>query len=246
MIVRDIMSTKLTTVAPDDTLSHATNLLRQHQVHQLPVVRTVTIAGPAHKEYQSHETLLVFEGMLTSQDVDLMVALARQDTSNHASSQPWQERRVVEVMHHATIRVAPITSVAAAAQILVDRGLNYLPVVEYRQVQQETQTLLVGLLTRSDFLLALARSMGAFEPGMQLDILLPLGDTIPLLETLRIAAELHVQVRSIIAAPLTSTVPFVANLRIGTINPTALLVRLQEAGIAYSLINQPADGEFHG
>ncbi|GAC1434125.1 MAG: hypothetical protein PVS3B3_06860 [Ktedonobacteraceae bacterium] len=246
MIVRDIMSTKLTTVAPDDTLSHATNLLRQHQVHQLPVVRTVTIAGPAHKEYQSHETLLVFEGMLTSQDVDLMVALARQDTSHHASSQPWQERRVVEVMHHATIRVAPITSVAAAAQILVDRGLNYLPVVEYRQVQQETQTLLVGLLTRSDFLLALARSMGAFEPGMQLDILLPLGDTIPLLETLRIAAELHVQVRSIIAAPLTSTVPFVANLRIGTINPTALLVRLQEAGIAYSLINQPADGEFHG
>ncbi len=246
MIVRDIMTTKLTTVAPDDTLSHATNLLRQHQVHQLPVARTVNIPAPIHKEYQSHETILILEGMLTSQDVDLVVALARQDASNDALHHSWQERRVAEVMHRAIIRVTPITSVAAAAQILVDRGLNYLPVVEYRQVNQETQTLLVGLLTRSDFLLALARSMGAFEPGMQLDIMLPLGATGPLAETLRIAAELHVQVRSIIAAPLTSTVPLVANLRIGTINPTPLLVRLQEAGIEYSLVNAPADGELHG
>jgi len=246
MIVRDIMTTTLTTVAPDDTLSHATNLLRQHQKHQLPVVRTITIPASEHKEYQSHKTLQVLEGMLTSQDVDLVVALARQDASNDTVHRPWQERRVVEVMHRAIIRVAPITSVAAAAQILVDRGLNYLPVVEYRQVNQETQTLLVGLLTRSDFLLALARSMGAFEPGMQLDILLPLGDTAPLTETLRIAAELRVQVRSIIAAPLASKVPLIANLRIGTINPTTLLVRLQEAGIEYSLVNQPADGESNG
>jgi hypothetical protein len=80
---------------------------------------------------------------------------------------------------------------------------------------------------------------------MQLDISLPLGDITPLAETLRIAAEQHVQVRSILAAPLTSAVPFVANVRIGTINPTALLVRLREAGIEYSLVNQLADGEAH-
>ncbi len=246
MIVRDIMTTKLTTVAPDDTLSHATNLLRQHQKHQLPVVRIITLPTTEHKEYQAHETLQVLEGMLTSQDINLEVALARQDESNNnASSRHWQERHVVEVMHRAILRVTPTTSVAAAAQLLADRGLNYLPVVQYRLVNGETQTLLVGLLTRSDFLLALARSMGAYEPGMQLDIMLPLGNTTPLAETLRIAAELQIRVRSIVAAPLTSTVPFVANLRIGTINPTLLLARLQEAGIQYSLVEQPADGEMH-
>ena len=183
--------------------------------------------------------------MLTSQDIDIEVALARQDSSNNVSGRPWQERRVVEVMHRAILRVTPTTSVAAAAQILVDRGLNYLPVVEYRQGNEENQPLLVGLLTRSDFLLALARSTGAFEPGMQLDIMLPLGNTAPLAETLRIAAELQIRVRSVLAAPLTSTVPVVANLRIGTINPTGLLARLKEAGIEYSLVNQPADGETH-
>ncbi|HEX6553930.1 MAG TPA: CBS domain-containing protein [Ktedonobacteraceae bacterium] len=31
MIVRDIMTTKLVTVEPDDTLGHAAQLLRQHQ-----------------------------------------------------------------------------------------------------------------------------------------------------------------------------------------------------------------------
>jgi len=246
MIVRDIMTTKLTTVAPDDTLSHATNLLRQHQVHQVPVVRSVAVAAPEHKEYQAHATVSVLEGMLTSQDVDLVVALARQVAVSDTTARPWQERRVVEVMHRALIRVTPITSVAAAAQILIERGLNYLPVVEYHKVNEETQTLLVGLLTRSDFLLAFARSMGAFEPGVQLDIALPLGATTPLAETLRIATELHVQVRSIIAAPLTSTVPLTATLRIGTINPTLLLARLQEAGIQYSLVTPPTNGEAHG
>ena len=39
MIVREVMTTRLITVAPDDTLSHAANLLRQHQFHHLPVVR---------------------------------------------------------------------------------------------------------------------------------------------------------------------------------------------------------------
>ena len=237
MIVRDIMTTSLTTVAPDDTLSHATNLLRQRQVHQLPVTRTIAVTEPPHIEYQVHETAQLLEGMLTSQDVDLVVALARQDASSEVLHRSWQERHVVEVMHRAIIRVTPITSVAAASQLLVERGLNYLPVVEYRSVNNETQPLLVGLVTRSDLLLALARSLGAFEPGMQLDIMLPLGSPAPLAEALRIAAELHVQVRSITAAPLTSPVPLTATLRIGTINPTMFLERLQEANIQYALAN---------
>lgn len=38
MIVRDMMTTQLVTVAPDDTLGHACNLLREHRFHHLPVV----------------------------------------------------------------------------------------------------------------------------------------------------------------------------------------------------------------
>lgn len=254
MIVRDVMTTKLVTVETDDMLSHAANLLRQYQFHHLPVVKKLHIpiaqTSVAHKEipYGSNKrTVLVLEGMLTSQDIDMAAAVAKQGSSSDALSRPWLERRIAEVMHRALIRVTPITAVSAAAQILVERGLNYLPVVEYEPTGQgeETRIVLVGLLTRSDLLIALARAMGAFEPGMQIDVTLPLGDMTPLAETLRIASELHTPIRSIIAAPLSNSVPQVATLRLGTINPTPLLVRLREAGIQYAFANPLPEGDDH-
>ena len=202
MIVSDVMTTKLITIVPDDTLSHAANLLRQYQFHHLPVVRTAPAFGSMYTAQSKHMEL---EGLLSSQDIDMAAAVGT--SSSDILHQPWGERRVLEVMHRATIRVTPTTSVAAAAQILVERGLNVLPVVEYEQVEEETRTILVGLLTRSDLLIALARALGAYEPGMQLIIPLHLGDLTPLAQILLLTKELHVQVRSIMAAPLEGGVP---------------------------------------
>ncbi|QBD78175.1 CBS domain-containing protein [Ktedonosporobacter rubrisoli] len=242
MIVRDIMTTKLITVAPDDTLAHAVNLLRQHQFHHLPVVRTVTLTEAEQPGSGGRQTAALLEGLLTSQDVDLLATVARQSSSGDLLQRHWQERRIVEVMHRALIRVTPTTNVAAAAQLLVERGLNYLPVVEYTHVEQDNQPVLVGLITSSDLLLAFARAMGAYEPGMQLDVALPMGDTAPLGKVLLSAAELNVQIRSIIVVPVAGGVPLVASVRLGTINPTPLLVRLQEEGIQYTF-GAPLDGD---
>ena len=127
MIVREVMTTKLVTVTPHDTLSHAANLLRQYQFHHLPVVQ-----APGSQQ-RMQNTLPVLEGLLTAQDIDIAAAGGKSSVVAGVAparpDQPWQERRVTEVMHHATIRVTPNTSVAAAAQILVERGLNCLPVV---------------------------------------------------------------------------------------------------------------------
>src|SRR5260370_12818145 len=76
--------------------------------------------------------------------------------------------------------------------------------------------------------MALARSLGAFEPGMQLTIPLPLGDLTPLAQTLLLAAELHIQVRSVIAAPLEAGIPLIATFPIRPINPPPFLVPFQE------------------
>ena len=271
MIVSEVMTTKLVTVVSEDTLSHAANLLRQYQFHHLPVVRVVNKHKPDVMEPGTRNPLLLLEGLLTSQDIQLAAALGMQNASD-LSRRPWQEQRVVEVMHRATVRVTPNTSVAAAAQMLVERGLNCLPVVEYEDSEQGaesvgrsvgptsprdrvagdralrsggTQTVLVGLLTRSDLLMALARSMGAFEPGMQLTIPLPQGDLTPLAQTLLLAAELYIQVRSVIAAPLEDSAPRHATVHLGTINPTPLLIRLQEAGIAYTFVEPEIGGSAH-
>lgn len=251
MIVSEIMTTKLVTVTPDDTLSHAANLLRQYQFHHLPVVRATTTVETLEPDQKSRKTLPVLEGLLTSQDIDMAASLGTWSSSD-LLHQPWQERRILEVMHRATVRVSPTTSVAAAAQILVERGLNCLPVVEYErtgQASQEdeggTRAVLVGLITRSDLLIVLARSLGAFEPGMQLTIPLPMGDLTPLAQMLLLASELRIQVRSVIAAPLQAGIPLAATVRLGTIHPTPLLVRLQEAHIQYTFADLPGEGDSH-
>lgn len=246
MIVRDIMTTKLITVEPDDTLAHAANLLRQYQFHHLPVTRKVKLAIPQQQEGHKAETALQFEGVLTSQDIDIAVALTEKDGANAALQQSWQERRVIEVMHRADLPVTPTTNVASAAQLLVERGLNYLPVVEYHQVESEARAILVGFLTRSDLLLALSRAMGALEPGMQVDIALPSGNMSALARVLVLASELHMSIRSIMAAPFSGSVPTIATIRLGTINPTPLLMRLQEEGIQYSFGAPLAEGDIHG
>jgi acetoin utilization protein AcuB len=238
LIVNDIMTTNLITVTPDETLAHAANLFRQHNFHHLPVARTVDILA---SQEQPHKALLL-EGLLTAQDIDLAAALAQQEGAS-APQQSWQERQVVDVMHRALLRVTPTTSIAAAAQMLVDRNLNYLPVVDYGLVQGEDRALLVGLITRSDLLLALARVMGALEPGMQLDILLPGGNIATLGRVLILAAELHMHVSSVIASPDTDGVVRITTLRLGTINPTPLLQRLKAENIQFSFGNPFTEGE---
>jgi acetoin utilization protein AcuB len=245
MIVREVMTTNLVTIAPDDTLSHAVSLFRQHQFHHLPVVRAARKqAETPGTQLRTRASLPILEGLLTSNDIDLAVA-GETEGSNDMLRRPWQERRVAEVMHRATMRVTPTTSVAAAAQILVERGLNAVPVVEYddaaptgEPAEPETRALLAGLLTRSDLLLALARALGAYEPGMDLAVELPGGDLAPLAGLLLMAKDLHIQVRSMLAAPLEGGVPRVATVRLGTINPAPLLVRLHEAGI-HSIFADP-------
>jgi acetoin utilization protein AcuB len=228
MIVRDIMTTKLITVGPDDTLAHAATLFRQYHFHHLPVTRKIYMSSPEGVRTTKH----VFEGLLSSADIDLASALSVQSPTSEETL--WQERRAVDFMHRAIIRVTPIASVAAAAQLLVERGLNYLPVVEYELLENENQVILVGLLTRSDMLTALSRAMGAFEPGMQIDILLSVGEMAHLAHTLLLAAEMHVHISSVLAAPDADGTLRVATLRLGTINPTPLLLRLREEGIHYS------------
>jgi len=245
MIVGEVMTTRLVTVSPEDTLSHAANLLRQYQFHHLPVVRVLSMHKANDVGHTSPSSLRLLEGLLTSHDIDLAAALGSQSSSD-LLHRPWQETHVSEYMHRAIIRVTPNISVAAAAQLLAERGLSCLPVVEYENVEDVTQAILVGLLTRSDLLIALARSMGAFEPGMELTISLPVGDLAPLGHTLLLASELHMRVRSVIAAPLQASVPQVATVRLGTINPAPLLIRLQEAGIAYTFVEPEPGGDVHG
>jgi acetoin utilization protein AcuB len=242
MLVRDIMTTHLVTVAPDDTLAHAATLLRQRQFHHLPVVRV--LKAPVHEGITSaQQTAYEFAGLLTTLDFDLTPEHVRHDSSSDILSRAWQEQRVAEVMDRSPLCVMSTASVGSAAHLFVEHRLSCLPVIEYAQQEQTVRTLLVGVITRSDLLRAFARAIGAFEPGMQLQIPLPEGDVTPLVQTLQILRDLHLPVISLLVAPTARNVPASATLRLGTINPVPLFQHLKAAGIAYD--NPLGESESH-
>jgi len=252
MIVSEVMTTHLVTVTPDDSLSHAANLLRQHQFHHLPVVRAIHQPKTQSQQPATYNSWPALEGLITSDDINLAATLGTEKSVTN-DQHPWEERRVAEVMNRSIMKVTPTTSVAAAAQMLVEQGRNCLPVVEYEEsfnpepgANHEEQTFLVGLLTRSDLLMELARTLGAFEPGMDLHIPLHTGNPISLAKMLLLATELHIKIESIIVAPPKKGVPHVATVRIGTINLAPLLVHLQQAGISYSFAEFQIEGGTHG
>ncbi len=252
MIVSEVMTTDLVTVTPNDSLSHAANLLRQHQFHHLPVVKDAPRLKFLGQQQFTQPSWPVLEGLITSSDIDLAATVGAENSLNN-DQHPWQERRVAEVMNRSIVRVTPTTSVAAAALLLVEQGLNCLPVVEYEEsfdaepgIKYEERTFLVGLITRSDLLIELARTLGAFEQGMNIHIPLHTGNPTSLAKTLLLAAELHIKIASIVVAPPKKGVPDVAIVRIGTINPAPLLVRLQQAGISYSFADFQIAEDIHG
>src|SRR5437763_4302877 len=140
MIVSEVMTTRLITITPGDTLSHAANLLRQYQFHHLPVVRSTFGVSDTGSGQQP-----VLEGLLTSQDIDVAAAVGTW-SSSELLHRPWQERRVVEVMHRAVMRVNSTTSVAAAPRLLVARGLNCLPVAASERPEPVKDSTAAGAL----------------------------------------------------------------------------------------------------
>jgi acetoin utilization protein AcuB len=245
MIVQECMQTALVTVEPDDTVSHAVRLLRKHHFHHLPVVESIYPPHAQSKWYDVQESIHVFKGLLTSHDIDTAVLLAERGAKDHPGTPPWQEQRVVDIMQPASIYVTPKTSLAAAAQLLVERGLNCLPVIEPRREGSETQDILVGLITRSDILLAFAQVLGASKPGMEIILHLPQGHMAPLAKALITADILHIPVCSIVLSPSDQQTDYYASLRLRTINPAPFLFRLRTEGITYDDANLLLKGETH-
>lgn len=231
MIVSDIMTTKLTTTTPDATLGHVVHLLRQHHFHHLPVVEHVPDTQKPTRSYMSPPQILIFKGLLTAQEVELAVALAQQEVAHTPLARPWQDRHVIEILRPTIAAVTPTTSVAAASQMLIERSMNCLPVIE---PAQDGKDILVGLLTRSDILNALAQILGASEPGSQISIFLPNDHLAPLTKALQIADELHIHVSSVLVASQRSRASRSAFLRLSTINPVPFLRRLTQERIQYT------------
>lgn len=132
MKVREIMTTPVATLEPNDNLAFAEELMTVERVRHLPVVDGDVLVG-----------------ILSQRDIAAASIPLTQDPSTEQDVAAKRKVRVDEVMHHDVETVHPDDDAIAAADILLLQKVGALPVVDERQH-------LMGILTQADYV-AIAR-----------------------------------------------------------------------------------------
>ena len=137
--VRDLMTSQPVTLAPDDDLSLASDLMRLGRVRHVPIVDD---AGS-------------LVGMLSDRDVTCGALLRAVGIEYAMERRALSRVQIREVMSKRVSSVAPETTLAEAASQMNTRKISCLPVVESGE--------LVGVLTEQDFVTAIANPDSKLE-----------------------------------------------------------------------------------
>ncbi len=143
MFVGKRMTKEVITVAPEDTLKRAADLLAGNRIHRLPVVRDGRLVG-----------------IVSDSDIR---NVAVRDSSPGAPG--GGEKTVGEAMTREVITVTPWDTVEDAALVLQKKRLGALPVVEGERV--------VGIITKADVLSALIETLDIEGIGARIEVFLP-------------------------------------------------------------------------
>ena len=121
MIIKDIMSSPVYIIEPDETISHARNLMLKHKIGALVVV-------------VNNDEMI---GIVTKSDIGKRMAQA----------EPMWRRRPIDkipinlVMTESPITIYPEASIKQAVDLMIENSINNLPV---------TKNSVVGIITRGD------------------------------------------------------------------------------------------------
>jgi CBS domain-containing protein len=140
MKVEDLMTRDVITVAPESLLKAVAETLARHRISGVPVVDDGRVLGVV-----SEADILQKEAV--EQGPGGLGRLLGRTRSNVKKA----ARTAVEAMTSPALTVLPQRDVAQAARLLVQRGINRLPVVA-------EDGRLVGIVTRADLVRAFVRS----------------------------------------------------------------------------------------
>jgi CBS domain-containing protein len=127
MQVREIMSTDIEVVDRNDNLRTVEERMATKQLRHLPVLEQGEIVG-----------------MVTQRDLFKAAMSSAMGYGEKAQRAYLQSVCVKEIMVYPVVTVSPDTSVAAAADMIINKGIGCLPVIE--------GTKLIGMVTKTDLL----------------------------------------------------------------------------------------------
>ena len=127
MHVREIMATDIEIVDRNDDLLALQERMAAKQLRHLPVLEQGDIVG-----------------LVTQRDLFKAAMSSVMGYGEKAQQAYLQSVRVKEIMTYPVVTISPDTSVAAAAEMIITKGIGCLPVVD--------GTALVGIITKTDLL----------------------------------------------------------------------------------------------
>jgi acetoin utilization protein AcuB len=135
MKVKDIMVKEVATLDVNDELSLANDIMRLGRIRHLPVVDGPRLVGIISERDLFRSSLAQALGYGTKATRDLMKTL-----------------RIKDVMVTPVITVSPETELKDAVELMINKKIGCLPVVEDDQ--------LVGLVTETDILIQYFKELG--------------------------------------------------------------------------------------
>jgi acetoin utilization protein AcuB len=177
MYVGRKMATKLVTVTPETTIVKARDLLREHNIKQVPVL--------------DKQDRLV--GILTDRDIRSAWASPATTLSVYELTYVLQKLTVESVMVKNVITTTPDATIERAAKVMHDNRIGSLPVVEGDKV--------VGIITSTDLMEVLLDALGIEEESGRIVVLVKdrigaLADVCGLLQ------QKNINIRSMVTLPL--------------------------------------------
>jgi acetoin utilization protein AcuB len=127
MFVEDVMSRSLVTIAPEDTLRAALDLLLKNRIRHLPVVDGAALVG-----------------IVTDRDVKRATPSVLSGIDRDEHDRVLASTKVAQFMTRDPVTVTPKTGLKAAVEIFLKRRVGALPVVEDGR--------LVGILSDTDII----------------------------------------------------------------------------------------------
>lgn len=202
MFVGKRMTKDPITVAPEDPLGRAGELLKRNRIHHLPVVVDGSLVG-----------------IVTGSDLRNVALEAT--TVNAAGEVVVTRRTIGEIMTRDVVTASPRDTLEDALLLLHRRRFGALPVVEGKT--------LVGIITKADILSAFIDTLRIEEIGVRIEVILP-QTTRALQKLIETLGEMELKVKSLVLTPVQGN--FIAFVRISTIDVAAVRKGLREAGFS--------------
>ncbi|MGG1675939.1 acetoin utilization AcuB family protein [Neobacillus sp. NRS-1170] len=202
MIVEEIMKTDVATLYPTNTIADAMDLMESRKIRHIPIITS--------------EKQLV--GLVT-------IAEIREATPSifHANEHPEDLKKPLEtIMEKNVITGHPLDFVEEVAGLFYEHKISCIPIINDQK--------LVGIVTETDLLRTMVELTGAHQPGSQIEIRVPnlagkLSDITTVIKNRK------ANILSVLVYPDKSDDQFkILVIRVQTMNPTALIQDLKEAG----------------